>query len=193
MWPAIAAAFSFALIALGVIIYVATDYGRIKIIVDGPNADVQLDGDLIRIRTPRESITLRAGEHELTVKWRDGRFETRKFVVHRGEDEELRVEYEAMSKSESGIKEENTRLKTQLQLDAVNQLVGLWVSDDPNTRGITKFHIDKHDDQILVHAWGKCHPTDCDWGKQRALRDGDAFVVVWDQGFVLSSTVSSGS
>ena len=94
MWPAIAAAFSFALIALGVIIYVATDYGRIKIIVDGPNADVQLDGDLIRIRTPRESISLRAGEHELTVKWRDGQFETRKFVVRRRDNEELRVEYE---------------------------------------------------------------------------------------------------
>ncbi|HKI21201.1 MAG TPA: protein kinase, partial [Isosphaeraceae bacterium] len=93
-WPAIAAAFSFALIAMGVIIYVATDYGRIKIIVDGPNAEVRVDGEEILIRTPRESITLRAGKHELTVKWHDGKFETRNVVVHRGKDEELRVEYE---------------------------------------------------------------------------------------------------
>ncbi len=94
MWPAIAAAFSFALIALGVIIYVTTDYGRIKIIVDGPKADVQVDGEQILIKTPRESITLRAGTHELAVKWGDGEFKTRDFVVHRGKDEELRVEYE---------------------------------------------------------------------------------------------------
>ena len=93
-WPAIAAAFSFALIALGVIIYVTTDYGRIKIIVDGPKADVQVDGEQILIKTPRESITLRAGTHELAVKWGDGEFKTRDFVVHRGKDEELRVKYE---------------------------------------------------------------------------------------------------
>src|SRR5208337_4495783 len=94
MWPAIAAAFSLALIALGVIIYVPTDYGRIKIIVDGPKADVQVDGEQILIKTSRESITLRAGTHELAVKWGDGEFKTRDFVVHRGKDEELRVEYE---------------------------------------------------------------------------------------------------
>ena len=94
MWPAIAAAFSLALIALGVIIYVTTDYGRIKIIVDGPKADVQVDGEQILIKTPRESIALRAGTHELAVKWGDGEFKTRDFVVHRGNDEELRVEYE---------------------------------------------------------------------------------------------------
>ena len=92
--PAIAAAFSFALIAMGVIIYVTTDYGRIKIILDGPKADLQVDGEQILIKTPRESITLRAGEHELKVNWRDGHLATRKFVVHRGNDEELRVEYE---------------------------------------------------------------------------------------------------
>lgn len=92
-WPAIAA-FSFALIALGVIIYVTTDYGRVKIIVDGPKADVQVDGEQILVKTPRESITLRAGTHELAVKWRDGEYKTRAFVVHRGDNEELRVEYE---------------------------------------------------------------------------------------------------
>ena len=86
-WPAIAA-FSFALIALGVIIYVTTDYGRVKIIVDGPKADVQVDGEQILVKTPRESITLRAGTHELAVKWRDGEYKTRGFVVHRGDNEE---------------------------------------------------------------------------------------------------------
>jgi formylglycine-generating enzyme required for sulfatase activity len=56
VWPVIAAAFSFALITLGVIIYVTTDYGRIKIIIDGPKADVQVDGQKVLIKTPRESF-----------------------------------------------------------------------------------------------------------------------------------------
>ena len=86
------------LIALGVIIYVSTDYGRIKITVDGPKAEVQVDGEQIFIKTPRESITLRAGPHELAVKWGDGEFKTRTFVVRRGGSEELRVEYEPTSK-----------------------------------------------------------------------------------------------
>jgi serine/threonine protein kinase len=93
-WPAIAGAFSFAMVALGFTIYVTTDYGRIKIIVDGPEPVVKVDDGKILIKTPRESISLRAGEHEFTVNWRDGQFKTDKFVVRRGEDEELRVEYE---------------------------------------------------------------------------------------------------
>ncbi|HKM51777.1 MAG TPA: DUF5010 domain-containing protein [Isosphaeraceae bacterium] len=42
----------------------------------------------------REPITLRAGTHELAVKWGDGEFKTRTFVVRSGDNEELRVEYE---------------------------------------------------------------------------------------------------
>jgi formylglycine-generating enzyme required for sulfatase activity len=93
-WPAIAAAFSSALIALGVILYIATDYGRIKLVVDGPEATVQIDGQEVLINTLREAVTLRAGKHKLEVKWRGGRFETRKFAVKRGDNEELLVEYE---------------------------------------------------------------------------------------------------
>ena len=74
--------------------YVATDNGRIKIVVDDPKAVVQVDGKEILINTLRESITLHAGEHTLTVKWHDGQFEARKFVLRRGDIEELRVEYE---------------------------------------------------------------------------------------------------
>jgi serine/threonine protein kinase len=73
-WPAIAAAASVALIALGAIIYVATDHGRIKITVADPKAEVQVDGEEILIKTLRESISLRAGTHTLGVKWRGGQF-----------------------------------------------------------------------------------------------------------------------
>jgi len=83
------------------------------------------------------------------------------------------------------LRETNARLMSEHQSDATSQLVGSWSNDDPNTGGITRFQFAKLDDQIQVHAWGKCHPTDCDWGVQRALLDGESFVVVWDEGFVM--------
>jgi hypothetical protein len=61
---------------------------------------------------------------------------------------------------------------------------GTWTNDDRTTGGITRIHIDfSCNDQILcgidangnvtcstpgppfqVHLWGKCSPSDCDWG-----------------------------
>jgi len=41
---------------------------------------------------------------------------------------------------------------------------GFWVNEDTDTQGITKVDIQKIGDIIYVHMWGKCHPTDCDWG-----------------------------
>jgi serine/threonine protein kinase len=98
--PAIIAASVFGALALGVIFYVATDKGRIKIIVDGPARIVSIDGETARIEGLAEPITLRAGEHELTIERGDIEVQTRKFVVRRGDNEELRVEYEATNHSE---------------------------------------------------------------------------------------------
>jgi formylglycine-generating enzyme required for sulfatase activity len=94
-WPLLVAAAVFGiLLLLGVIIYLATDKGRIKIVVNDPKAAVKVDGEAVRIEAPGAPITLRAGTHELEVKWGDGEFKTRTFVVHRGDNEDLRVEYE---------------------------------------------------------------------------------------------------
>jgi len=74
-------------------------------------------------------------------------------------------------------------------LAAVSQCItpfesGNWTNDDPNTRGITHIKVDfSCNDVILcgvdangkvtcstpgppfqVHLWGKCSPSDCDWG-----------------------------
>ena len=91
------AASVFGVLALGVIIYVATDKGRIKIVVDGPQPIITIDGETVRIEGLDESITLRAGEHILTVKRGGTEVETRKFIVRRGNNEDLRVEYEPIA------------------------------------------------------------------------------------------------
>ena len=92
--PLMVAAAVFGFFLFGVIIYVATDNGRITMVVNDPKAVVKIDGAEVRIEALGAPITLRAGEHALEVKWGDGEFKTRKFVVRRGENEDLRVEYE---------------------------------------------------------------------------------------------------
>jgi hypothetical protein len=48
---------------------------------------------------------------------------------------------------------------------ALNQMSGNWQNVDPNTRGITALIIDGNPNNLRMHAWGKCHPQDCDWGE----------------------------
>ncbi len=96
-WPWIVAAGVLGVFLLGVIVYVTTSKGRIKIVVDDPKAVVTVDGEAVRIEALGAPITLRAGVHELEVKWGDGEFKTRRFVVRRAENEDLRVEYEPAS------------------------------------------------------------------------------------------------
>jgi formylglycine-generating enzyme required for sulfatase activity len=87
---------------VGVIIYVQTDYGRIRIEVNDPKVSVQVDGKEITIEERGEPIKLRAGKHSLLVQ-RDGlEVETREFKIRRGENESLRVTLEP-NKSRSDV------------------------------------------------------------------------------------------
>ena len=73
---------------------------------------------------------------------------------------------------------------------SVNNFYGFWVNEDTDTQSITKVDIDKVGDIILVHIWGKCHPTDCDWGIETTdisdASDG-TLNLVWDQGFAIKT------
>lgn len=74
---------------------------------------------------------------------------------------------------------------------------GNWINADPNTRSITRIQLRfVCQDQILngqpyppgppwyVHVYGKCYPTDCDWGEVGARRlDTGHIYAVYDQGF----------
>ncbi|RRS29827.1 MAG: hypothetical protein P794_10065 [Epsilonproteobacteria bacterium (ex Lamellibrachia satsuma)] len=64
------------------------------------------------------------------------------------------------------------------------RFTGNWVNDDPNTRNLTRLNIRKPGNTIFVHAWGKCHPRDCDWGRTRASLSNNKLTVRWNQGFV---------
>jgi hypothetical protein len=79
----------------------------------------------------------------------------------------------------------------------VQQEDGHWVNIDPNTRALTRAELRfTCQDQILngqpyppgppwhVHLWGKCHPTDCDWGEVGAQRLSTGHIyATYDQGF----------
>ena len=42
--------------------------------------------------------------------------------------------------------------------------LGEWTNIDSQTRGITRISIWEDSDGLKIEAWGKCLPTDCDWG-----------------------------
>ncbi|MBF0585959.1 hypothetical protein INT08_07625 [Prosthecochloris sp. N3] len=56
-------------------------------------------------------------------------------------------------------------LHQSLGFASISQFTGTWTNTDPDTRGITKLQITKDGSGIRLHAWGKCHPEDCDWGE----------------------------
>jgi hypothetical protein len=46
----------------------------------------------------------------------------------------------------------------------IGQFVGNWKNLDQNTKGVTALNIEMKGNAVTVHAWGECHPQDCDWG-----------------------------
>lgn len=51
---------------------------------------------------------------------------------------------------------------------SISQFVGNWKNTDANTSGVTRLEINANGAQMTLHAWGKCHPQDCDWGEVQA-------------------------
>lgn len=68
---------------------------------------------------------------------------------------------------------------------------GQWENVDPATRGMTRLVIGQRaDGQWFMHGFGKCHPTDCDWGETPAVLSGDALIGVYAFGFK-STTITA--
>ncbi len=66
---------------------------------------------------------------------------------------------------------------------------GKWVNTNPNTGGNTRFEITQNGTQLQVHAWGKCHPQDCDWGTQNGAVINGEGNVTWDEGYAIIKMV----
>jgi hypothetical protein len=85
-------------------------------------------------------------------------------------------------------------------LGSMAQFAGSWTNVDTNTRGITNLDISVMGANAKVQAWGKCHPTDCDWGTVQAqafapgvssdiISGADTLMAVFDTSFSQTTLV----
>ncbi len=51
----------------------------------------------------------------------------------------------------------------------LERYAGTWSNVDQRTRGIVKLQVQVESGKVFVHAWGKCHPVNCDWGRVQAI------------------------
>jgi hypothetical protein len=66
----------------------------------------------------------------------------------------------------------------------LHPFLGDWVNVDPATRGMTRLEItETGDGSASFHGYGRCHPTDCDWGLARAGLAGEALIGTYDHGW----------
>jgi len=63
-------------------------------------------------------------------------------------------------------------LMTGAAFAGVSDFLGNWVNTDPATSGITRVVVTPGGgNQVSVHVFGQCQPTDCDWG----VRSGHSY------------------
>jgi hypothetical protein len=73
-------------------------------------------------------------------------------------------------------------------------LLGSWSNENPNTQDITSILIKEGWEGLTLQVFGRCHPTDCDWGAAPAhlyahsisgdpYRDPEAITAHFDPGF----------
>ena len=62
-------------------------------------------------------------------------------------------------------------------------LAGSWINDNIDAPGMTQMVVRRDGGRILVHAWGRCTPTDCDWGEAAADTYNGYLIANWDHGF----------
>lgn len=81
-------------------------------------------------------------------------------------------------------------LMTCLQVEStpMGPLIGSWVNQNSSTNGITEVVINNNESgQLQVHAWAKCHPTDCDWGVTEVNSSNGLARSVFDAGFATTT------
>lgn len=64
-----------------------------------------------------------------------------------------------------------------------DRLTGNWINDNLETRGTTQVVVRQDNGRTLVHVWGSCRPSDCDWGEAAADTWNGLLMVNFDHGF----------
>lgn len=71
------------------------------------------------------------------------------------------------------LEKEAERLKLPLPKGTVTvvpqPLLGTWINCDHHTRGLIRVMITAAGNQVMIHAFGACTPTPCDWGAVNGL------------------------
>jgi hypothetical protein len=76
----------------------------------------------------------------------------------------------------------------------INHVEGRWENIKPGNEGITSIVITYNGARVIVHAWGRCVPNDCDWGETPAYAYGNnAKSDVVTSANTLIATYSAGS
>ncbi len=79
--------------------------------------------------------------------------------------------------------------RPQAELSKATDFIGKWCNKDFFTGGITRVHIRWVENNLRIHMWGRCHPTECDWGEESATiqEDGKLLIVEWHRSFVIKT------
>ena len=64
---------------------------------------------------------------------------------------------------------------------APSPYLGDWKNEDTETRSVARFSVANEQGKLVVHAWGKCSPDDCDWGEAAATVTDHGLSAVWEQ------------
>jgi C1A family cysteine protease len=65
----------------------------------------------------------------------------------------------------------------------ITDFVGTWLNVDPNTNGIPKIEIGSSGNNLVIHGYGACSPTYCDWGTVTAPFSGNPVTAVYTFSF----------
>lgn len=78
----------------------------------------------------------------------------------------------ATTSTETNFNTSLDQLEAQLA-PPVSALAGNWVNDDPATRGIVRIVLSDSGGALMVHAYGACSPSPCDWGQVKGSTYAD--------------------
>jgi serine/threonine protein kinase len=98
----------------------------------------------------------------------------------------LAVQQTTLAQTAAAVAAQQTSVAATATTQAVafNAFLGNWVNVDTNTSGMTRLVIDKKSEATYTfRGYGKCTPSDCDWGEIQVPYTPGQLVGVYDFGY----------